>query len=106
MQSTSRNKAVALIRVSSDKQALEGASLDAQREAVGHYCLLRGLDLVATLESPDGVSAKKPLAKRPNGPELISLVERGEVAHVIATRLDRLFRNALDAKKHIADWTK
>ena len=34
------------------------------------------------------------------------MVTRGEVGHVVATKLDRLFRNASDALVHVEDWNR
>jgi DNA invertase Pin-like site-specific DNA recombinase len=106
--SKASKRAVALIRVSTDKQATEGASLDTQDAAIEKYCALRGLDLPIerVLKAKEGSSARKPLAKRPEGRQLLAMIERGEVQHVVATKLDRLFRNAQDALNHIADWNR
>jgi len=106
--SKASNRAVALIRVSTDKQAREGASRDTQDAAVEKYCALRSLELSQDhiLKATEGSSARKPLAKRPEGQRLLAMIERGEVQHVVATKLDRLFRNTGDALMHVADWNR
>jgi len=106
--SPTSNRAVAVVRVSTDNQARYGASIDTQDDAVQNYCQLRQLDLPPTriLNAKEGSSAKRPLSKRPEGQQLLAMIERGEVSHVVATKLDRLFRNTQDALKHISDWQK
>src|SRR5215469_6517355 len=42
-----------------------------------------------------GVSGAKPIGQRPEGSKLLSVLQHGDV--VIAAKLDRLFRSALDA---------
>jgi DNA invertase Pin-like site-specific DNA recombinase len=100
------NAAVAVIRVSTSEQAEEGASLDVQNDAVRRYCELKRIPLLKIIKTTTGESARRPLAKRPGGQELLSLIATGKVKHVVATKLDRLFRNALDAKQHLQDWNK
>lgn len=52
-----RTRAVAYVRVSTDKQAEHGVSLDAQRAKLEAYASLYDVDLVA-VEVDAGVSAK------------------------------------------------
>ncbi len=98
-------KAAVYIRVSTTEQANEGVSLDAQLERARAYCTLAGLELVAVLRE-EGVSASKPLATRPIGSELTRLVAASEVSHVVALKLDRLFRDAVDALTVTKAWDK
>jgi hypothetical protein len=44
-----------------------------------------------------GVSGTKPLTSRPGGSRLLHLIKTKKVQHVVALKLDRLFRNASDA---------
>lgn len=90
-------------RVSSEEQALAGASIPAQEERIRAYTSLAGLTL-ARVFVDEGVSASVPLAERPAGKELVAALARGEAAHVIAIKLDRLFRDALDALATIRAW--
>ena len=71
-------KAIAYIRVSTQEQATEGVSLDAQRAKLNAYAAFRGLDLDIIVDA--GVSAAKPLAKRPGGARLLAAVKSGAVA--------------------------
>ena len=97
--------AIAYLRVSTVEQAEQGVSLDAQRAAVAAYCAMRGLDLVAVVEDA-GVSAGTPLADRPGGAELVDAVARRRVSHVVAFKLDRLFRDAADCLTVTGEWDR
>jgi len=98
-------KAVCYLRVSTEEQASEGVSLDSQDEKVRAYCLLAGLDVEAVIRE-EGVSAGKKLSERPGGQELLSLVHKKKVRHVIALKLDRLFRDAEDALHQSKEWDR
>ena len=63
---TNNQRAVGYIRVSSDDQAREGLSLEAQERKIRAYCDLKGLELV-TIFKDEGISGFKPLEKRPGG---------------------------------------
>ena len=103
--SESKNSAVVYCRVSTDEQAAEGVSLDAQEDAMLAYCTLRRLDVAAVVVDA-GVSAGKPLATRPGGRRVLDLVESGEVGAVVTYKLDRLFRDACDCLTVTAQWDR
>jgi|GEM_PF-1128704 len=63
---TNNQRAIGYIRVSSDDQAREGLSLEAQERKIRAYCDLKGLELV-TIFKDEGISGFKPLEKRPGG---------------------------------------
>ena len=92
-------RAVAYVRVSTGKQDL---SLDAQEERVRLYCQTYGLELVEIIRERS-VSGKLKLSKRPEGKRIAELTEAG-VCHIVALKLDRLFRNAGDALAHVDEW--
>ena len=92
-------KAVAYVRVSTGKQDL---SMDAQEERIRLYCKLNRLDLVEVIRER-GVTAKIKLNKRPEGSRIAKLTAAG-VCHIVALKLDRLFRNAVDALSHVEEW--
>lgn len=98
-------KAVAYIRVSTLEQATEGVSLDAQEARIRAYCIAAGLELVAVIRE-EGVSGSVPLARRPAGVELARLVARRAAAHVVAVKLDRVFRDAVDALEQSRAWDR
>ena len=83
-------------RVSTLKQASEGESLDVQRRQIEGYCIMHSLPLANVLIE-EGVSGSIPVEERPVGSALFAKLERGDI--VIAAKLDRLFRSALDALK-------
>jgi putative DNA-invertase from lambdoid prophage Rac len=83
-------------RVSTLKQANEGESLDVQRRQIEGYADMHGLTLADVLIE-EGVSGSVPVEERPIGGQLFAKLQRGDI--VIAAKLDRLFRSALDALK-------
>lgn len=97
------NKAVCYVRVSTEEQAREGVSLEAQEEKLRAYCKMAGLEIIAMLRE-EGVSGSKPLATRPEGAKLVHLVETKQCQHVVALKLDRLFRDAEDALHQTRKW--
>ncbi len=99
------NAAAAYIRVSTEEQAREGVSLAAQEERVRAYCTMRGLDLVAVVIDA-GVSAGKPLHKREGGSKVLALLKGGKVQHVVAVKLDRLFRDCADCLEVTRRWDR
>jgi DNA invertase Pin-like site-specific DNA recombinase len=66
---------------------------------------MRGLEIVEFIVDA-GVSGGRPLGARPGGQKLLTLLAEGQVTHIIALRLDRLFRNAADCLAMVEAWTK
>lgn len=95
--------AVLYTRVSTEEQSVNGVSLKDQEAKLLDYCKLAGLEPVHIIRE-EGISAGKPLATRPGGQELLQLVKKGDVGHVIALKLDRLFRDAADALNVTKAW--
>jgi DNA invertase Pin-like site-specific DNA recombinase len=91
MQPTTR--AVAYLRVSTDKQAAEGVSLAAQRRKVELYAELHGLELVA-VEVDAGISAKT--LDRPALARARAMLAAGEAEALLVVKLDRLTRSVAD----------
>lgn len=83
-------------RVSTLRQASEGESLDVQQRQLQGYAHMHGLTL-AEIAVEEGVSGSVPVEERPVGGALFAKLQRGDI--VIAAKLDRLFRSALDALK-------
>ena len=96
-------KAIIYIRVSTQEQSLNGVSLSDQEERLKAYCQLQGLAVFKVIRE-EGVSAGKPLSTRPGGLELLQLIKKGEVKHVVVLKVDRLFRNAVDALSVTQKW--
>jgi DNA invertase Pin-like site-specific DNA recombinase len=97
--------AVLYIRVSTMDQAEHGVSLDAQEQRLRSYAAAQGLSVVAVLRE-EAISGTVPLSERPEGRELVGLVTSGNAAHVVALKLDRLFRSAVDALQTTAEWDR
>jgi putative DNA-invertase from lambdoid prophage Rac len=84
------------VRVSTARQATEGESLEVQQRQIEGYALMHGLTLAGVMVE-EGVSGSVPVEDRPVGNQLFAKLQRGDI--VIAAKLDRLFRSALDALK-------
>ena len=101
MSVTTPETAIGYIRVSTEDQVNEGVSLEAQRERIEGYCKAQGLTLTGIVEDP-GISGATPLESRHEGSQLVS----PSAQHIVAIRLDRLFRDALDALGHTREWDR
>jgi DNA invertase Pin-like site-specific DNA recombinase len=97
--------AIAYIRVSTEEQATEGVSIDAQGEKVRAYATLRGLNLVDVVIDA-GVSAGKPLADREGGRRVLDAIRSKRATAVVAVKLDRVFRDAADCLAVTREWDK
>jgi len=95
---TDVQRALAYARVSTDQQADSGISLDEQRRKIEARCLENGWQLDRVYVDA-GVSGSTPLSRRPEGAKLLTAVRPGDV--VIAAKMDRVFRSALDALRTI-----
>jgi DNA invertase Pin-like site-specific DNA recombinase len=105
---TSPAIAIAYIRVSTEEQATTGASLAAQEASVRAYCAMRGFTL-ADVVTDAGVSAGVPLAERPGGARVLAALRSraaGAPRHVVAVKLDRLFRNVVDCVGTAQEWDR
>lgn len=97
-------KAIGYVRVSTMHQVDGGISLEAQRAAIERYCTFKEFDLVEVIEEP-GVSGTIGLADRPGGSQLYGKLDQDDaIAHIVALKLDRLFRNVLDCLEVINTW--
>ncbi len=96
-------KAAGYIRVSTEEQVRGGVSLDAQEERLRAYCAMTGLDLVSIVRE-EGVSGAKHLESRIGGKQLVSLAAWKKVEHIVALKLDRIFRDAEDALRQTKTW--
>jgi len=104
-QGKAQGKAYAYIRVSTHEQAVEGVSLAAQEASIRAYAAMRGLEL-AGIYRDNGISAGKPLETREGGAAMLADLRKGGAAHVIVTRLDRAFRDTVDALQNVKAWDK
>lgn len=88
-----RTRAVAYLRVSTDKQADKGVSLDAQRAKVEAYAALYDVDLVEVVVDA-GASAKT--LDRPGLTRALGMLRKGEADALLVVKLDRLTRSVRD----------
>jgi len=91
-------KNLAYIRVSTSDQS---TSLEVQREKILNYCKFKGLDEPEFLIDED-ISGKLPILYRPEGAKLTG----AKNANIISVKLDRLFRNVIDALTMREEWEK
>jgi len=99
------NNCVLYTRVSTQEQSETGVSLDAQDERLRAYATITGLQVI-TLIREEGVSGRTPIAHRPGGKEMLRRIRAGEIQHIVALKLDRLFRDAEDALRQTREWDK
>src|ERR1700730_5449063 len=86
-------KTIGYARVSTDKQADRGVSLEAQTEKIRAMTVVHSAEL-ADIIVEAGESAKT--LNRPGMQRLLALVDAGEVNTVIVAKLDRLTRSVKD----------
>jgi DNA invertase Pin-like site-specific DNA recombinase len=86
-------RTIAYLRVSTDKQADRGVSLDAQRSKVAAYAELYDLEIVEVIVDA-GVSAKT--LDRPGLTRALGMLRKGEADALLVVKLDRLTRSVRD----------
>ena len=86
-------KAIGYVRVSTDRQAELGVSLEAQEAKIRAMATVQGAELLEVMV--DGGESAKNL-NRPGLRRLLTLVDRGKVEAVIIAKLDRLTRSVKD----------
>jgi len=98
-------KALLYARVSTEEQVMQGASIEAQIERMKSYCAAANLT-PALIMDEEAVSGSVSLFNRKKGSLIPGLTARREIKHIIAIKLDRLFRNALDCLETVQKWDK
>ena len=91
-------KTIAYLRVSTDKQADKGISLDAQQDKAHAYASLYDLDLVEVIIDA-GESAKT--LDRPGLQRALLMLKTGKADALLVVKLDRLTRSVVDLGKLI-----
>jgi site-specific DNA recombinase len=86
-------KTIGYVRVSTDRQAEQGVSLEAQEAKIRAMATVRGAELDEVIV--DGGESAKDL-NRPGVQRLLSLVNGGKIDAVIVAKLDRLTRSVKD----------
>lgn len=98
------NGAILYCRVSTQRQAENGVSLDVQAEKLRAYCVAKDIPVAAVIYE-QGVSGTIALGNRPGGREVLEAIRQG-ADHVAAYKLDRLFRSAQDALSQVNAWVQ
>jgi site-specific DNA recombinase len=93
LDSPNRPKAIGYARVSSRKQAEEGGSLEAQREAIIRHAVLSGLDLV-DVYADGGISGGKGEEGRPGLAAALEEIRSGRASVLVVKHADRLSRDS------------
>ena len=91
-------KTIAYLRVSTERQADTGVSLDAQQEKARAYASLYDLDLVEVIVDA-GESAKS--LDRPGLQRALAMLKTGQADALLVVKLDRLTRSVVDLGKLI-----
>jgi site-specific DNA recombinase len=93
-----RTKTVAYVRVSTEKQADHGVSLEAQQAKIAAYAQLYELDLVETVV--DAAASAKSL-ERPGLKRALAMLDAGAATALLVVKLDRLTRSVADLSRLI-----
>ena len=88
-----RLRAVGYVRVSTDQQAQEGVSLEAQQTRIRAHCVSQEIELV-DIVIDDGYSAKS--LERPGVKRVLAMLTAGRADGVVVVKLDRLTRSVKD----------
>ena len=86
---------VGYCRVSTEEQAREGVSMDAQRKRLAAFCTAQGCELVA-IETDNGASGSLAPSKRPGLARALARIRSGEADGLLALKLDRISRSTRD----------
>lgn len=87
--------AIGYIRVSTEGQAVDGVSLDAQAVKIKAYCALNDIEL-AHVYADKGLSGKR-ADNRPELQEALEAIHKGKADALVIYKLDRLARCTVDA---------
>jgi site-specific DNA recombinase len=87
-----KKQAIGYVRVSTEQQAKEGASLEAQEKAINDWCDFKGYELHAIYIEP-GISGKS-INNRPRLQTALNALKKDMV--FVTYSLSRISRNALD----------
>src|SRR4051812_39565245 len=93
--------AIGYVRVSTQEQATEGVSLDAQRQKLKTYCKSNGIRLVDTI-ADEGLSGST--LERPGLQAALRMIRRGRANTLIVAKLDRLSRSLRDVCTLVSDY--
>ncbi|MCC7508384.1 MAG: recombinase family protein [Planctomycetes bacterium] len=92
---TEPSRAVGYVRVSTEGQATDGVSLEAQEAKIKAYCELNSLELMR-VHVDAGMSGKR-ADNRPELQKALQAICDGKADALVVYKLDRLARNTIDA---------
>jgi site-specific DNA recombinase len=95
--------AIGYVRVSTEEQAKEGISIDAQSDKLRQYADLHDINLVDIIVDA-GASAKS--LKRPGLDRALATLQSGEADALLIYKLDRLTRSVVDLGRLIDEYFK
>lgn len=98
------NDAYCYCRFSPKPDASDVQSLIVQEDRCREYARFAGLNVVGVFADPETSARKVPIGKREQGAQLLALLKPG--VHLIAYRLDRLFRSPSDGERWLTRWDK
>ncbi|MBL9045488.1 MAG: recombinase family protein, partial [Myxococcales bacterium] len=88
-----RLRAVGYVRVSTDQQAMEGVSLDAQQVRIRAHCVSQEIELI-DIVIDEGFSAKS--LDRPGIKRALAMLTSNQANAIVVVKLDRLTRSVKD----------
>lgn len=94
-------KAIGYVRVSTERQAEFGASIEAQSERISAHCAGAGIELVR-IEVDDGLSGKT--LARPALQRALNALRDGVADMLVVAKLDRLSRSVRDVLGLVEDY--
>jgi site-specific DNA recombinase len=97
-------RAVLYARVSSDEQAEKGYSLPSQLEACRRYADVHGFTVVG--EYQDDITGIAPIAERPGGRQVQTMLESRQADAVIVYQVDRLARDTVELLITARSWLR
>ena len=93
--------AIGYVRVSTQEQASEGVSLDAQRDRLTAYCKMNGIKLI-DIKADEGISGST--LERPGLQAALQMLKRGRANTLLVAKLDRLSRSLRDVCALVEDF--
>lgn len=82
----------AYVRVSTTEQKLHGISIESQKQKLAEYAEKNNMKIVEWYID-EGVSGRKPIAKRPELQRMVHDAQKGKFRRIIFIKLDRFFRS-------------
>jgi DNA invertase Pin-like site-specific DNA recombinase len=82
----------AYVRVSTTDQKIHGLSIESQKQKLTEYAESHNMKIVDWYID-EGVSGRKPIAKRPELQRMVQDAEKGRFKRIIFIKLDRFFRS-------------